>query len=206
MRQVNRIENPKRKILFLGYSETETTLIDSLVSAKAEVWHESAPISKEITGFDLCISFGYRHILKPNVILYSNCPIVNLHISYLPWNKGAHPNFWSFFDCTPSGVSIHLIDEGVDTGPILFQKYVNFEETEVTFRDTYNRLFFEIENLFKERINQIMEMNFRPKPQRRAGTYHRKRDLPAGFTGWDAIIEQEIARLDVIVNENQIKG
>jgi len=206
MRQVNRIENPKRKILFLGYSDTETTLIDSLVSAEAEVWHESAPISKEITGFDLCISFGYRHILKPNVILYSNCPIVNLHISYLPWNKGAHPNFWSFFDCTPSGVSIHLIDEGVDTGPILFQKYVNFEETEVTFRDTYNRLFFEIENLFKERINQIMEMNFRPKPQRRAGTYHRKRDLPAGFTGWDAIIEQEIARLDVIVNENQIKG
>lgn len=206
MRQVNRIENPKRKILFLGYSDTETTLIDSLVSAEAEVWHESAPISKEITGFDLCISFGYRHILKPNVILYSNCPIVNLHISYLPWNKGAHPNFWSFFDCTPSGVSIHLIDEGVDTGPILFQKYVNFEETEVTFRDTYNRLFFEIENLFKEKINQIMEMNFRPKPQRRAGTYHRKRDLPAGFTGWDAIIEQEIARLDVIVNENQIKG
>ncbi len=27
--------------------------------------------------------------------------IINLHISYLPWNKGAYPNVWSFIDETP---------------------------------------------------------------------------------------------------------
>ena len=71
---------------------------------------------------DLIVSFGYRHILRSDFINKCGCPIANLHISYLPFNRGAHPNFWSFYDDTPSGVSIYLIDEGIDTGPILFQK------------------------------------------------------------------------------------
>ncbi|NKD54762.1 hypothetical protein HEQ72_04215 [Haematospirillum sp. 15-248] len=39
--------------------------------------------------FDVVISFGYRHILKKLVIESANTPIINLHTSYLPWNRGA---------------------------------------------------------------------------------------------------------------------
>lgn len=46
---------------------------------------------------------------------------MNLHISYLPWNKGADPNFWSCIDGTPAGVTLHHIDAGVDTGDIIAQ-------------------------------------------------------------------------------------
>ena len=52
--------------------------------------------------------------------------IINLHISYLPYNRGAHPNFWSFVENTPSGVSIHQVDSGIDTGKIVIQKQINF--------------------------------------------------------------------------------
>ena len=38
-----------------------------------------------------------------------------MHISYLPFNRGAHPNYWSFKDNSPKGVTIHFIDNGIDT-------------------------------------------------------------------------------------------
>ena len=60
--------------------------------------------------------------------LYQNIKkIINLHISYLPYNKGAHPNFWSFADNTPSGVTIHEVNENLDSGNIIFQKKIEFD-------------------------------------------------------------------------------
>ena len=53
--------------------------------------------------------------------------MINLHISYLPYNKGAHPNFWSWVKNTPKGVSIHLISEKIDAGDIIFQKKLIFQ-------------------------------------------------------------------------------
>jgi len=79
--------------LFLGYSREQTSLVDDLVNKKCEVWHTDEKI-KSTVGYDLVISYGYRHILKKEIIESSKAPIVNLHISYLPWNRGAHPNFW----------------------------------------------------------------------------------------------------------------
>ena len=43
-------------------------------------------------------------------------------MSYLPWNRGADPNFWSILEDTPKGVTIHIMDESIDTGDILYQK------------------------------------------------------------------------------------
>jgi hypothetical protein len=80
--------------------------------------------------YDLIISFGYRHIISKEIIKSVNCPIINLHISYLPYNRGAHPNFWSFYDKTPSGVTIHLVNEGIDTGPIIYQRHIIFDNNE----------------------------------------------------------------------------
>ena len=90
--------------------------------------------------YDMIIASGYKKIIKKQILEKISCPILNLHISYLPYNRGSHPNFWAFFDNTPSGVTIHQIDEGIDTGPILYQKYVFFNKGEKTFKQTYERL------------------------------------------------------------------
>lgn len=201
-RLVRQVSNRKSKVLFLGYSEEKTKLINDLANIGCEVWHTEEKI-KSTYGFDLAISYGYRHILKKDIIESSPAPIVNLHISYLPWNRGAHPNFWSFYDSTPSGVSIHLIDENIDTGPILYQKYVNFSAEEKTFSQTHNRLIQEIEQLFKENIEDIVAKNFVAIPQRRKGSYHHASDLPEDFSGWDSNIQIEVMRLDRILSENK---
>ena len=65
--------------------------------------------------------------------------MINIHISMLPWNCGADPNFWSWFYATPKGVSIHCIDSGIDTGGLLTQAEIMFPAGE-TLRTSYDRL------------------------------------------------------------------
>ena len=187
-----------KNLLFLGYDESKTTLINALKGKNINVDHTDEYITWS-DEYDLIVSFGYRYIIKPDQIMNSSAPILNLHIAYLPWNKGSHPNFWSHFDCTPSGVTIHLIDDGIDTGPIAFQKYVNFSKDEITFADTYCRLLAEVEKLFLENIDSILSLDFELKPQRRQGTFHKSSDLPSEFIGWQAIIYNEINRLDSLL-------
>ena len=186
------------RVLFLGYSREQTRLIDELIERGCQVSYTLGPI-QTTEGFDLVVSFGYRHILTKAVIESSDAPIVNLHIAYLPFNRGAHPSFWSFFEGTPSGVTIHLIDEGIDTGPILFRKCVEFDPDELTFAQAYDVLIEEIQDLFMERVDAIIEESFTPRAQRGRGSYHKVADLPKEFGGWDTRIGDEIRRLDGIL-------
>ena len=68
------------------------------------------------------VSYGYSKIIKKDIIEVYKDSIINLHISFLPFNRGSHPNLWSFIEGTPSGITIHKINEGIDTGEILFRK------------------------------------------------------------------------------------
>ena len=72
--------------------------------------------------FDFLISYGYRYIIKSDVLDLFPLRAINLHISLLPSCRGAHPVFWAIVDKQPLGVTIHLLDEGLDTGNILFQQ------------------------------------------------------------------------------------
>ena len=57
---------------------------------------ESGLAGFEDNSFDFIVSYGYRHILSKNILDLLPNKIINLHISYLPYNRGADPNFWSF--------------------------------------------------------------------------------------------------------------
>ena len=192
------------KILFLKSKGTETRIIETLISDGYEVWYTDG-IIEDTERFDLANSFGYRHILKGDVLHNDKCPIINLHIGFLPYNRGADPNFWSFYEGTPSGVTIHLIDEGIDTGDIIFQRYVNFDPQEKTFAQSYNRLIEEVEDLFIENREIILSKSFTSFPQRGPGSYHKVADLPEEFGGWDSLITDEIVRLDKLLKNKVSK-
>ena len=190
-----KLNNKNKKILFLGYKKSETSLITYLSKIGHEVWWHNKKINNTLT-FDLVISFGYRYIIDKKVLKNNKCLFINLHLSYLPYNKGSHPNFWSFFENTPSGVTIHEINEEVDSGDIIFQKFVNFNKNQTTFKQTYNHLILEIENLFKENVNKIIQNKFKKFKQRGIGSIHFKKNLPDSFKGWDSKINVELKRLD----------
>ncbi|BDW96816.1 hypothetical protein MACH10_25010 [Thalassospira tepidiphila] len=190
-------QSSSKRVLFLGYNRDQTSLIDVLSEAGCDVDHSVDPI--EEVDYDLIVSFGYRHIISQNTLNRITCPIMNLHISYLPYNRGAHPGFWSFFDDTPSGVTIHLIDDGLDTGPVIYQRKVTFDAGEVTFADAHRRLVSEIEDLFVVHLDELLTGKWRAVPQCGEGTKHYVKDLPREFAGWNSEIETEIARLREII-------
>ena len=189
---------PRKKILFLGYNRDRTKLIDFLLNQGCEVHYTDKMIDR--FEYDLIVCFGYRKILKSSTLAKISCPIINLHISYLPYNRGAHPNFWSFYENTPKGVTIHLIDSKIDTGPILYQVPVVFKEKELTFKQAYYKLIDEIEILFKRNVSEILNLKWKEKPQKGTGTFHYVRDLPKQFLGWDRNIFSEISRLKKIAD------
>jgi len=103
--------------------------------------------------------------------------IINLHISLLPWNRGAHPNVWSFLEDTQKGVTIHVIDEGIDTGPILIQKEVYIDGSIETLKSSYEKLHREIQELFKRSWNDIKNKKLRPIYQNSKGSLHYKKNF-----------------------------
>lgn len=182
-------------ILFLGYDGTELT---APLTARGIPVHCTSDKVSDLSAYGLAVSYGYRHIIPAGVLATAPRPPLNLHVSYLPYNRGAHPNFWSFVDNTPPGVTIHEIDGGLDTGPIVCQRLVNFAEDETTFATTYARLRREIEALFIERLDILLERRYVARPQRGKGTYHAVRDLPALMhqRGWDCDIAETLDLLD----------
>src|ERR1700694_5912727 len=64
------------------------------------------------------VSANFGYILKSPMLDLLPLGCINLHTALLPYNRGAHPNVWSIAEGTPAGVTLHYIDEGVDTGDI----------------------------------------------------------------------------------------
>ena len=96
------------------------------------------------------VSYRYRSIIKKPIIDFLRGRIINLHISLLPFNRGADPNLWSFLENTPKGVTIHYVDSGLDTGDIIAQKEIDFDVETETLATTYDKLNTEIIHLFEE--------------------------------------------------------
>lgn len=149
------------------------------------------PSHPELVTAEFILSYGYRHILRPPTLQRHQGKAINLHISMLPWNRGADPNLWSFLENTPKGVTIHLLDEGIDTGPILYQERVSFSDHE-TLNTAYEKLSFTIENLFCRNWPSIRSGTAPAKPQPGGGSYHRQADKRAYqhllSDGWDTPI------------------
>ena len=184
----------KKNCLFLGYDEDKTKLIDFIKDKNIEVrkiYNQELKV-KDVIDVDLIISFGYRKIIKNNILARIKKPIINLHMSYLPYNRGSHPNFWSFIDKTPKGVTIHEISNGIDAGDIIFQRQYEFNislEKFSTFKKTYIFLFKALENLFIENFEKIINYSYSRKKQGNFYTIHRAIDLPKDLTNWNTNIQ-----------------
>ena len=106
------------------------------------------PMYVEQNNVDFIISYNYRTILKSELIELFPHKAINLHISYLPYNKGASPNIWSFIEGTPCGVSIHEIDSGIDTGDILVQEEIKYDYRKETLASSYEKSNKKIQSIF----------------------------------------------------------
>lgn len=80
--------------------------------------HELQPAAVVING---------TRILKPAAIAGIGVPILNTHVGITPKYRGVHGAYWALVrnDREHCGVTVHLVDAGIDTGAILHQVLIH---------------------------------------------------------------------------------
>jgi len=80
---------------------------------------------------DLVVLAGYMRILTPYFVKKYKGKLINIHPALLPSFAGTdgYGDTWKY-GCKVGGLTIHFVDEGVDTGPIILQKVNPIKETD----------------------------------------------------------------------------
>jgi methionyl-tRNA formyltransferase len=140
------------------------------------------------------MSFGvsalFGHLLPHYFLNECKLRIVNLHPSLLPAGRGADPVAWAIIENSKQGVTIHNIDNGIDTGDILYQ-----EELLTTFNQSSG----EVYELALEALARLFVVFLAEWPQISIkdvsvmeSSYHETRDL-------------ELLRESILENGEQIE-
>jgi hypothetical protein len=74
---------------------------------------------------DIILVSGTR-IIGKKVLSCSNAKFINLHVGITPKYRGVHGGYWALAnnDWENCGVTVHLVDQGIDTGKVLAQKTI----------------------------------------------------------------------------------
>ncbi|SOC83158.1 methionyl-tRNA formyltransferase [Ensifer adhaerens] len=135
--------------------------------------------------YDLGISLLYDRILPPEIVDYPQRGFVNIHMAPLPRFRGANgvmhairlarqDNVWEF------GVTMHYVDHGLDTGPIIEMLPVPIFEDDTAY-DLHTRASGRILELFTRNIHRLIEADGRipaqPQDPEAVSYYFRRRDV-----------------------------
>ena len=80
-------------------------------------------------GVDTVVLAGFMRIVKPGLLAAFPNRVINIHPALLPAFPGVHG--WAQaldYGCKVAGVTVHFVDAGTDTGPIIVQRAVPVEE------------------------------------------------------------------------------
>lgn len=107
-------------------------------------------------------------ILKPDIIFIMNgfvvkkaflelasLGVLNKHAAALPANRGLFPYIWSKIHSTPQGISIHLVTDKIDEGPILYQRIITAQDTLRSMTSFYYHVFNSFPNSLLKAIHAL---------------------------------------------------
>lgn len=170
----------KGSVLFLTNNDNTEDVFEWLLKRGENVHKVQNKLTEDMIRAlepSFIVSFNYRYLIPKEVLDLMPDRVINLHTSYLPYNRGSSPNFFSFMDDTPKGVTIHRMAEGLDTGDILCRKELFFDEDKETFASTYEKLLAAMKELFYQNWDAIKAGKITAQKQEGCGTYHTMREL-----------------------------
>jgi len=141
---------------------------------------------------DMIVTAAYGRILPPNILAVPPLGCLNVHASLLPAYRGAAPIQWSIINGDPeTGVTIMMMDAGMDTGDILLQRRItipgNMDAGELSQALSYLGA-----ELLPEAIEGLLAGRLHPLPQDHA----RATSVP--------MMSRELGRIDWSLNAQQI--
>ncbi len=122
------------------------------------------------------ISIEYENIIDIDKFLSKE--LFNFHFSLLPKYRGCHTNFYQIFNGEKySGVTLHRIDNGIDTGPIIDQIKFKIKINDNAY-DNYITLMKKSVSLLKKNFKNILQKNYKSRNQKiNNGSYYSKKSL-----------------------------
>ena len=119
--------------------------------------------------YDLGIQGG-TGILKLNIICNFKSGILNFHPGDLPLFRGCSAPEWQFFENKPIISTCHLIDEGIDTGPVLKKKKLNvcLKSYESFRASIYPETSVFVSEVIQDLMNKKIELKFKPQDEKMA--------------------------------------
>ena len=101
---------------------------------------------------DLVVSAGFMKIVGPGFRAGIGCPMINTHPALLPAFPGAHGVADALaYGVKIAGATVHLVDDGVDTGPVLAQAAVAVDAGD-TVETLHERIKIEERRLLVETV------------------------------------------------------
>jgi methionyl-tRNA formyltransferase len=122
-RKFDKIELVTLDDVYKSNIRSNDVLLNDIVEARAEI----------------LICAGYKPIISNNFL--SSKDVINIHYSLLPKYRGMHSTVWAILNNEEYlGFSIHLMNENIDDGPILYQyrKKNNELWTSANFMEHFN--------------------------------------------------------------------
>ncbi len=116
-------------------------------------------------GVELGIVVGYLSILKTPLLDMPDRGFINVHAGLLPRYRGRAPLSWAIMNGEPeAGLTVHFIDEGVDSGPVIAQRAYAIGENE-TAGALYERIQDHIPDLLLDVVDRFERGGVRGTPQ-----------------------------------------
>jgi len=107
----------------------DTKVIERKDFAAREAFDHAILGAVQETGADLVVLAGYMKLISDEMVVAFRGRIMNIHPALLPSFPGEQGVLDALeYGVKVSGVTVHFVDEGLDTGPIIVQRAVPVEE------------------------------------------------------------------------------
>src|SRR5579864_213852 len=104
----------------------------------------------------ICLA-GFMRIISPEFIRHFKGKIMNIHPAILPSFPGLHSQKQAVdYGVKYSGCTVHFVDEGVDTGPIILQSVVKIKDSD-TEESISKRILKQEHNIYPKAVKLFCE-------------------------------------------------
>lgn len=114
---------------------------------------------------DLLVSMSFNQILKKEIIGLAKNGFINCHAGALPFYRGRNPLNWAIINGDKQfGITVHYVDEGIDTGDIVEQRLYSIA-LEDNYASLLDKAVFECANVLHSAIVKIQRNIVVRQPQ-----------------------------------------
>jgi methionyl-tRNA formyltransferase len=115
------------------YARLKNVCIDNKIEFKRvyDVNSETIESELKILNPDIICICHFEKIIKKNILKIPRLGCINLHPSILPYYRGLAPQHWPIINGDEeTGITVHFVNEGIDTGDIIIQRKINIRADE----------------------------------------------------------------------------